>query len=162
MLHSLGRIGKKKTEPAPQQSAEPPQQPAGEPTYADKVHAATHDHAKDILWNHMSVHGGITKAAAAYGWDAYFNATSAEDLAKRLQSLPLPDVTKHELYLSFKEHREKPKTSNWRDKLDKVVAAIHTIGSKKLSIAHVEKGEQHPHVMRALTDAAMKEHDEDK
>ena len=160
MLHSLGRIGKKKTEPAPQQQA-PQQAPQQEQSYADPM-ARVRDHAKNILWRDMSEQGSITKAAASDAWDAYYNATSLDDLAKRLQSLPLPDVTKHELYLSFKEHREKPKTSNWRDKLDKVVAAIHTIGSKKLSIAHVEKGEKHPHVMRALTDAAMKEHDEDK
>ena len=162
MLHSLGRIGKKKTQLEPQQSAEP-QQEAVAPSYADKVHAATHDHAKDIIFDHIRRVGGVDFKTAAQLWDHFhLHSKNSAELAEHLKDVPVADELKHALWTAKQQTDAAPAPKTWRDKLDKVVAAIHTIGSKKLPIAHVEKGEKHPHVMRALTDAAMKEHDEDK
>jgi hypothetical protein len=84
MLHSLGRIGKKKTEPAPQQSAEP-QQPAGEPTI--QQHAATVS-----KWIRQHQHHELADKVDALGAKYSAPAVAASELA------PYQDVAKHVLF----------------------------------------------------------------
>jgi hypothetical protein len=137
-----------KVESLGEEHSTPAAEPQQEQSYADSM-ARVRDHAKNILWRDMSEQGSITKAAASDAWDAYYNATSLDDLAKRLQSLPLPDVTKHNLYVAFQEHRAQsaPKASA----LDRVTESIKKITT--LPSDHLETAEGHRHVFEAISKA---------
>jgi hypothetical protein len=117
------------------------------------------DHAKNILWNHLSVHGGFTMADAADAWQAYYEASSADDLSKKLAPMNLPTETKHELYLAFQQHREISKPpSNWRDRLDRAVDVVKRVA--QLPSEHLATSESHPLVTKVMAEAAMKERNE--
>jgi hypothetical protein len=118
------------------------------------------DHAKNILMAAGMLHN-LDEATAADLYDIYYSVRSSAELAEKLAPLDkVPTALKHQLVVAFKQFRDKPSPA--QSAMDRVFAAIHTIGSKKLPMAHVEAGEKHKNVMKALTDAALLEHDEEK
>jgi hypothetical protein len=125
------------------------------------------DHAKNILSNPLSVHGGFTMEDAASAWDSYYSARSADELAKKLAPMNLPNETKHQLMVAFQQHREIAKPKTLKDRIDNAVAVIHRVAQLHKTSAPeggsaLDKAERHPVVMGELAKAAMKEREKEK
>jgi hypothetical protein len=115
------------------------------------------DQAKCILMEAGMKHE-LPEETAADIWDDYYSARTSSEFAEKLNAMKsVPDALKSELFEAYRTYRhiEPPKPS----KVDKVVEAIMRIGSKVLPMPHVEALEKRPHVLKALTDAILKQRD---
>jgi hypothetical protein len=112
------------------------------------------DPAEPILRAH-----GVDESVAAEVWDLFHSVRDSKQLADKLQSVDIPNATKHELVVEKQKDDPAP---GWLDRLDRTVEAIkrvaklHSIPARDgKSVA--EFAERHPNVMKALVDAELKD-----
>jgi hypothetical protein len=163
MLHSPERMTNgENPEPSIQQhgAVVTPQQQEAEETYVDPVMERVKDHALRILSEAIETEG-MSEESAATCWDIFYSARTSAELAAKLQPLDVPNTVKHQLYRAFEQHRELPKTTTLKDRLDRAVAVIHRVAQLHKVPAHgsslLDISETHPHVSKALAEAALKE-----
>ena len=102
-----------------------------------------HDHARDILSP-----APLGDEAKALLWDHYHGAQDSAELAARLNSVPGDDLLKQQL-IQAKKLSDPELTAT--DKVTDVIGRIARMDKSTLQIA-----EAHPHILSALTDAALK------
>lgn len=108
-----------------------------------------HDHAKDILF----AANGVQDAVKASAYDYFHDTKNTDELRATLQGFDashLPDDVKQKL-LDAKKLSTTP-TREPEDILDKILPAM----LKLQKSGALDVAEKHPHVMRHLTDAAIK------
>jgi hypothetical protein len=139
--------------PQPQQAAPAPEQDARElPPYVDV--------AKHILLRAGMVHGLDDEETAAQIWDDFYSTRTSAEFARKLSAVNITPELRHELFVAHETYRYVSPAR--KSKVDKVIEAMHRMGSKFLPMAHVETGEKHPHVMKALTDSVLKQRDREQ
>jgi hypothetical protein len=111
-----------------------PEIPAGSPW---------HDAAKPVLDA-----ASISQDDKANIWDMFHQSKSPDELADKIATLAVPDELKHNLWLA-KQAAAAPVGP-----VDKVTAAINKMVALPADV--LDKAEQHPNVLRAIT-AATKE-----
>lgn len=153
MLHSekimSGMVARKPDAESQQQDAAPEQQ---------EIDPRVLDHAKRILTAAVD-RNEISSDQAADAWEAWHQAKTARELTAPLDKLKLPTAVLHELWTAKQEYGTKP--DPFTDRLDRTVEAIKRVARLHATPARDEVsvaklGETHPHVMKALTDAALK------
>lgn len=103
------------------------------------------DHAAPILAGDPS----ITDEQRANLWDVFHNSKDGNELARQLQTVPIPDDTKQLLFDA------KKKSIPQLEPVDKAVAAINRVG--QLDPKVLELSEKYPKVTGLLVAAATKE-----
>jgi len=96
------------------------------------------DRAVPVLQNAQ----GITDEDRASLWDHFYNSRNPEELARVLQSVPVPDLVKHQLYDAKKASM--PAVSA----VDKAIAVINRIG--QLSPKTLEVAGKYPKIVSTL------------
>jgi hypothetical protein len=112
------------------------------------------DHAANILHRAGMVHD-ISESVAGRIWDDYYSARTSSDFVEKLNRMDIPNALKHELYLAHQQYRHVEPS-----RVEKVIAAIHRMGSKVLPLRHIEAGEKHPNVLKAFAESILKNHEE--
>jgi hypothetical protein len=134
--------------PAPQQPSAPAKSQTVDPM------SRVRDHAKRILQD-----APLDNDVKARIWDVFYNVNSSSEFAKELQPLDIENSLKHELFLAHRQHRNVEPS-----RVDKVIAAIRRMtqfAKPARGVSALDASESHPHVLKALADAALKQRDKE-
>ena len=135
-------------QPEPEQSA--PLVPATQsaeatpPAEDDPAEQPYLDHAYGIL----AADPTIDQETRAMGWDAYYSASTPEQLVRNLSSLEIPDTTRQKLLAA------KQVTAPTQSNAEKVANALHQMS--QIDPALLDLAEKHKHVAKMMIDAAVK------
>jgi hypothetical protein len=192
MLHSLGRLGLKPDEESQDTKSAEPQQASGTPKTreysqreTDFMRARGHhdlatelegktgqpqepsvpttqklepyqDHAAPVLREHA-----LDDSVAADVWDLFHAARDSKDLIAKLRTVNISNEAKHDLVIAKRETDSNTGT-DWRERVEKVVAAITSMKGLASSSARggdspLAASEKHPHVLQSLLDATKNE-----
>jgi hypothetical protein len=114
------------------------------------------DHAAPVLREHA-----IPDDIAADIWDTFHSARDSKELIQKLRTVNISNEAKHDLVIA-KQETDSNTGTDWRERVEKVVAAITSMKGLASSSARggdspLAASEKHPHVLQSLLDATKNE-----